>query len=170
MALREFEDRHHVRWRVWDVRPETHFGRMERAAHLARFYPQAWLVFEAEGSGQRRRLHPSPRGWEGLTDAELEWLLEQAEQELPRTSKLMRTFPYPGSDIWAVYPYYSETSAGGRVVLRFSSAGRNVDLEDWPLGWAEYSDDGLVTLLRGIPRTGAPMLSEHRRRRWNDSR
>lgn len=170
MPLREFEDRHRVQWRVWDVRPETYFGRMERAAHLAKFYPQGWLVFEAAASGQKRRLHPIPRGWEELADTELEWLLKQAEQVSPRVSKPLRTFPYPDGRVWAVYPYYADTPAGGRVVLRFSSAGRAVDLEDWPLRWAEYSDDGMVALLRGIPRAGPTTLPGRWRRRWNDPR
>lgn len=157
-----------MRWRVWDVSPQTHFGRTERAEHLARFYPQAWLIFEAVASGQKRRLHPIPRGWEELADTELEWLLEQADQVSPRAAQALRTFAYPDGHVWSVYPYYADTSAGGRVLLRFSSGGRTVDLEDWPLRWAEYTDEGLVALLRSIPRTTQKSVLGHPRRRWND--
>jgi hypothetical protein len=168
MPLREFEDRHHVKWRVWDVRPESHFRPEERSAHLAQFYPSGWLVFEAPASGQKRRLYPIPRGWDGLAEAELDWLLDEAERASTSPTKTLRTFHYPQGSVWAVYPYYADLPTGGRVVLRFSCAGRTVDLEDWPLLWANYSDAALVELLRRIPRAGPVEVSGTWRRRWDD--
>ena len=71
----------------------------------------------------------------------------------------MRTIRYPGGRYWSIY----EQPLAERVVLRFSSGARSLDLVAWPARWFERSDDELVELLRRAfprsysePSAGAP--------------
>ena len=75
----------------------------------------------------------------------------------------MRTFRYPGGRFWSVY----EQALGERVVLRFSSGTRSLDLLAWPPRWFEHPDEELIELLaRAFPRRSSdpPSGSAGRRR------
>jgi hypothetical protein len=93
MAHREFTDTRGVRWQVWDVIPQTVERRVriasetpwpglerrvreEPRAMLAKGHEGGWLAFEC--AAERRRLRPIPRGWDTVSDAELERLCGEA--------------------------------------------------------------------------------------------
>jgi len=94
VALREFQDRHGVNWRVCDVYPEGCEGRRHRdeAAYVGperrvreearernsvrEGFERGWLVFDSRA--ERRRLVPIPDGWERLPLARLELLCADA--------------------------------------------------------------------------------------------
>lgn len=86
----------------------------------------------------------------------------------------VRTFKYPGGRFWTVgeRPAQSSGPTGRpmeRVVLRFASGSRALDLMAWPRDWTRYSDRELADLLwSGFPRqpsAAAARASEFRRRR-----
>jgi hypothetical protein len=89
MPLREFDDSEGVRWRVWDVVPDSpgilasdpadHDA--HRSTRLTPGLEGGWLAFE-HGS-RKRRLSPIPPDWERLSPEELERLRDQA-REVPR--------------------------------------------------------------------------------------
>ena len=84
MAHREFSDADGVEWQVWEVSPSTAERRASgerrfgaRVARERRTQQQVrvrmedglaagWLVFEC--AGEKRRLHPVPKGWSDLPD------------------------------------------------------------------------------------------------------
>jgi hypothetical protein len=71
---------------------------------------------------------------------------------------VVRSFHYPGGRVWAVGVVRFPES-GGEPVLRFVSGARFVDLDRWPGGWIDFTDEQLYDLLR----YGAP-----RKERWRD--
>ena len=86
---RQFDDAKGRRWQVWEVIPTFAERRVLQKAVVvdrrARNQPRAslpvqmregWLAFETRG--ERRRLAPTPTGWELLSDRELVELLGQA--------------------------------------------------------------------------------------------
>lgn len=75
MALREFSDGKGVLWRVWDVTPDA-LSKRTAAEDYMRDWQDGWLCFESDSG--RRRLADFPAGWESLSDAQLERLLERA--------------------------------------------------------------------------------------------
>ena len=91
MAHRRFVDRSGRTWEVWSVSP-TKVERRERQAPfesaedrrkeaeyrvvLGSEMAKGWLCFES--AGEKRRLAPFPRTWEGLDDRELSTLLAAA--------------------------------------------------------------------------------------------
>jgi len=81
MALREFRDRGGALWRVWAVTPDFMHPATAAEDYLGD-YQEGWLTFECEHS--RRRLARIPHGWDELPEAELERLLESAEQAVRR--------------------------------------------------------------------------------------
>lgn len=92
MASREFHDEHGVFWTVWEVVPQMsdrrkrHLGppgglerrrmRLGPFASVPADYARGWLAFQS--AGDRRRLAPTPEGWEDLPDAELSALCAKA--------------------------------------------------------------------------------------------
>jgi hypothetical protein len=98
MAHKQFIDSKGTEWFVFDVTPRADERRSydrrrdgkaqepddrrseDRRVAVGGQRPprltKGWLCFEREG--ERRRLQPIPDGWTGLTDAELEKLVESA--------------------------------------------------------------------------------------------
>jgi hypothetical protein len=194
MTLREFTDKRGVTWRVWDITPESLRDLMGRADFPApaEFYRTGWLSFQSLSGTEKRSLSPIPPGWESLSGPELADLLERASLGVPRRPRrgpavppsspsaaaaspeaiaeagLVRAFVYPGGRAWTVCVVALEE--GGPQVLRFTSAGRSLDLATWPADWAELPEQALTALLRSIPRTTATPRPGTPRRRWNDPR
>jgi hypothetical protein len=100
MALREFTDSRGTAWTAWDVPPHRVFeqsrGRAERRTTVTPGYqPErrtgrerrrritnphlqaGWVCFTS--AREKRRLYPPPPAWDAATDAELEALLQQAD-------------------------------------------------------------------------------------------
>lgn len=86
----------------------------------------------------------------------------------------VRTFKYPGGRFWTVGERPAQTPGPtghpvDRVVLRFASGSRALDLMAWPRDWTRYSDRELADLLwSGFPRqptSASGRGSEFRRRR-----
>jgi hypothetical protein len=76
MALISFEDSQGVRWRVWNVaRENLSFGKVD---YLGQEYRTGWLVFQREGTDERRRLARFPDDWASLTPTQLERLCDGA--------------------------------------------------------------------------------------------
>jgi hypothetical protein len=61
----------------------------------------------------------------------------------------VRAFSYPGGRVWTVAERSAAEKSSGesRVVLRFSSGSRTLDLESFPGDWAHYPDEQLIDLL-----------------------
>jgi hypothetical protein len=79
MAVRDFTDSRGRQWRAWDVTPDELSPRTKDEDYLAQLYYTGWIVFEAVGGDDKRRLYPVPKGWDELPVAELEVLLRKAE-------------------------------------------------------------------------------------------
>lgn len=82
----------------------------------------------------------------------------------------VRTFRYPGGRVWTVAERLAADEEGGesRVMLRFSSGSRTLDMENFPADWVRYSDDRLIDLLCvAFPRPADREQSDsiHHRRR-----
>jgi hypothetical protein len=73
MAFREITDQDGRTWSVWDTNPHEFGGRSIIAAD----YVSGWLTFEC--ADEKRRLAPTPAGWEALDAPALLRLLEKAE-------------------------------------------------------------------------------------------
>jgi hypothetical protein len=192
MTLREFTDKRGVTWRVWDITPESLrdlTGGGDYPA-LAELYRTGWLSFQTLSGTEKRSVSPIPLGWESLSGPELADLLEHATLGVPRRSKrapavppskpsaaarspeaigesgLVRAFVYPGGRAWTVC--VASPAEGGPQVLRFTSAGRSLDLAAWPADWAALPEQALTLLLRSIPRAGPAPGPGTPRRRWDD--
>jgi hypothetical protein len=79
VGLREVRDAAGVLWNVFDVFPierQLAPGR-PTPTRLAPEMASGWLAFQSE-TGERRRVAPTPAGWERLNDAELLRLLAGA--------------------------------------------------------------------------------------------
>lgn len=74
MALRELTI-DGVEWQVWDVVPGTSMKSANR--HTAFDMPSGWLVLQCEQ--EKRRIVPTPKGWEEWSDAELVEAIKGAE-------------------------------------------------------------------------------------------
>ena len=79
MGLREIRDASGVVWNVFDVFPIRRQLAPGRPAptRLSPEMESGWLAFQSEG-GERRRVVPTPDGWDGLSDADLLRLLADA--------------------------------------------------------------------------------------------
>lgn len=195
MALREFTGRDGVRWKVWDITPEA-LHPSTRAEDYLQGFLDGWLVFESADGADKRRLYPVPRGWDERDDSELERLWSMADAvrakhqrvlptESPRKAEApaadlvvdphIRTFRYPGGRVWTVaeVPVLERSDEPGsrpsrhRVVLRFSSGARVLDLFAWPHWWPDLNEQELADLLwRAFPRDpgGENPTSNSRRR------
>lgn len=104
---------------------------------------------------------------------------ELQSHRMDAPSEDLRTFRYPGGRFWTVgeRPAQAAGPAGppvDRVVLRFASGARALDLVAWPRDWTRYSDRQLADLLwSGFPRqqgATASRASEFRRRRGEGER
>ena len=112
MGLRRFHSSENVEWHVWSVVPGSrlegerrdadrrhpepilYYRGHERRSDIdrRRYDPvvrpgmeRGWLTFESEM--ERRRMVPIPRGWEGLSDGELERLCLTADV-IPKSRRL----------------------------------------------------------------------------------
>lgn len=169
MAMRDLTDSTGTQWLVWDIRPEESHPITRFEDYLQGFL-DGWLVFETPDGRQRRRLHPIPKGWAELPDAELHLLLDRAQDANPdadaRSAEAMgakgtiRSFLYPGGRLWTVSEVVvqyrdpdGEPLGEPRTVLRFAAGRRTLDLLAWPPEWTEYDEAGLAALLaRAFPR------------------
>ena len=70
MALIAFRDSAGALWRVWNVSRES-LG-PARADYLGQEYRLGWLVFQRDGSDERRRLSQFPDDWAAMTSQQLE--------------------------------------------------------------------------------------------------
>jgi hypothetical protein len=102
------------------------------------------------------------------------WPALPAERGPSAPAGTIRTFRYPGGRFWTVYEHVTELPAPGatgvmrpRVVLRFTSGARSLDLLAWPADWYRHSDGELAELLwRAFPRDpSSHPTGPHRRRR-----
>jgi hypothetical protein len=192
MAFREFTDRNGVIWTVWDVRPGTTHLLLVAADHPLEYYHTGWLSFQTQLGTDQRVLSPIPPGWETFPESSLLDLLDRAtpmrsgrviQRELAATpnvparptavrevkrSPVVRAFVHSSGRAWTVT--MASPEYGGPPVLRFTSGGRSVDLHDWPVNWANLSDESLAALLRRVPRNSRPPGPGSPRRRWNDPR
>lgn len=76
MALITFRDSDGVHWRVWNVSRET-LG-SARSSYLGGEFQNGWLVFQREGSDERRRLADFPDDWASLPPDRLESMCRRA--------------------------------------------------------------------------------------------
>jgi hypothetical protein len=90
MAVREFTDSGGREWRVWDVTPESIHPPIKTEDYLADIYQTGWLVFETKAEDEKRRLSQIPADWSGLSDRDLEVLLQRAEVIPPRKLRALR--------------------------------------------------------------------------------
>ena len=192
MAMREFVDDADQRWMAWDIRPEESHP-ITRFEDYLQGYLDGWLVFETPDGHQRRRLHPIPRGWAELPDAELKVLFDRAEPAPPPGARLssprstersdapgsvVRSFLYPGGRLWTVaevptqYRDPDGTVLGeSRTVLRFSAGRRTLDLLAWPREWVDFDEEQLAALLcRAFPRQTHVRPENAPARRRSDAR
>lgn len=80
MALITFQDSQGARWRIWNVARESlSFGKSD---YLGQEYRAGWLVFQREGTDERRRLASFPDDWASLTPPQLERLCAAARPVL----------------------------------------------------------------------------------------
>jgi hypothetical protein len=85
--------------------------------------------------------------------------------------RVVRSFRYPGGRVWSAC-VVKHPEGGGPPLLRFSAGARHLDLREWPVEWADYTDDGLVALVRSVPRPEkpTPRSASTPRRRIGDPR
>jgi hypothetical protein len=201
MALREFSDGDGRAWRVWDITPEK-MHPSTRAEDYLQGVLEGWLVFEAADGHAKARLYPIPGMWAEADEAELRAMLGRAQpvrdaperrsgptratpadgslvgdrEVAPRGSPSVdvRTFRYPGGRVWTVAERMAAEKPGDepRVVLRFSSGSRSLELEKFPAEWVGYSTEQLIDLLcTAFPR---PTIHDNRddahHRRRGDTR
>jgi hypothetical protein len=130
----------------------------------ARLYPIPGMWAEADEAELRSMLHRAdpvrepPDRKSGPTrstpakEGEGSPVTWAGDREMPPSgtpSVAVRTFRYPAGRVWSVAEWTApETASGGsRVVLRFSSGSRTLDLESFPGDWIGYSDERLINLL-----------------------
>lgn len=77
MGLITFRDSQGVAWRVWNVSREM--LEATTADYLGQEYQGGWLVFQRDGSDERRRLGRFPDDWASLTRPQLEHLCARAQ-------------------------------------------------------------------------------------------
>lgn len=81
MALIAFRDSEGALWRVWNVSRES-LG-SSRADYLGQEYRLGWLVFQRDGSDDRRRLSQFPDDWAAMTSPQLERMCALARPVTP---------------------------------------------------------------------------------------
>jgi hypothetical protein len=86
MDVREFTDERGRSWRAWPVIPGLSKASTSGRQFLGDFQ-NGWICFEGLGSSARRRLPYRDANWAGISDEELERLLEQAIDAPVRASK-----------------------------------------------------------------------------------
>ncbi len=104
---------------------------------------------------------------EDLAVARLSVEAREAQEAPPDERRArLRTFQYPGGQMWTVGTLTTSDERGRREVLRFLSGLHSVDLERWPDDWERFSDAELAALLRtgAPPRSSAQNPTPHRRR------
>lgn len=80
MALRTFTSPDGIEWNVWNVVPTLSHN--DRKLALGDGMTTGWLCFE--GNGVKRRIVPTPDGWEAWSDAQLAEALGSAQSVMPR--------------------------------------------------------------------------------------
>ena len=76
MALITFRDSQGSAWRVWNVSRES--LTTTQTDYLGQEYRTGWLVFQREGSDERRRLAQFPDDWSSLSPLQLEHMCTSA--------------------------------------------------------------------------------------------
>lgn len=126
----------------------------------ARLYPIPGMWAEADEGELRAMLQRAepvrepperrPGPTQGLQREEAGSQVGDREVARPGSPSVeVRTFRYPAGRVWSV----AERTAAGRpgiearVVLRFSSGSRSLDVDSFPADWVGYSDDQLIDLL-----------------------
>lgn len=105
MAYREFTDAEGTVWTAWDVppwrvfaparsyeerrlsdtpgyQPERRVSSDRRRSRAGAMSERGWVCFE--GAGEKRRLAPTPAGWDQASEAELANLCRRAAPETAR--------------------------------------------------------------------------------------
>jgi hypothetical protein len=77
MGVREFTDDEGRPWRAWPVIPGLSRASSSGRQFLGEFQ-DGWICFEGLGTSARRRLPCRHTNWPGVTDQELQHLLQQA--------------------------------------------------------------------------------------------
>jgi hypothetical protein len=148
----------------------------------ARLYPIPMRWAEMDDEGLQELLARADQVREGERRSGPIGIVSEAgtaapDPEPPRVTtpaQDVRTFKYPGGRFWTVGERPAQTSGPTgrpveRVVLRFASGARALDLMAWPRDWTRYSDRELADLLwSGFPRkpgSAVARASEFRRRR-----
>jgi hypothetical protein len=99
---------------------------------------------------------------EGSESSSGSWVGDREVAHSGSPSVEVRTFRYPAGRVWSV----AERTAGeesrgeSRLVLRFSSGTRTLDLDAFPGDWVRFSDEQLINLLC----TAFPRPTEHEQR------
>lgn len=85
MAERTFTAPDGTLWQTWSVVPGEHADWPAHArSHLPPAMADGWPCFES--AGEKRRLHPIPRGWEERSEAELWGFCRSAAAVQPRAA------------------------------------------------------------------------------------
>jgi hypothetical protein len=98
MPVREFTSPDGRRWTAWNVVPGQHVSLAARSiAHLPPELEEGWLCFEC--AEEKRRLAPTPPGWEEMDDDALTALCASAAHAPPvRRTLLTRPAPADPAD------------------------------------------------------------------------
>jgi hypothetical protein len=140
----------------------------------ARLYPIPGMWAEADDVELRAMLHradpvrdaPERKSGPVLTAASegsaaspASWAGDRQVAQSGAPSVEVRTFRYPAGRLWTVAERTTARKSSGesRVVLRFSSGSRSLDLGSFPVDWVRYSDEQLIDLLC----TAFPRATEH---------
>lgn len=80
---------------------------------------------------------------------------------------VVRSFRYPGGQIWRAY-VVAPDDTGTPPVLRFASDTHSIDLSEWPPEWVDLSDTQLGELLRVGESIQERRREEGAHRRYDD--
>ena len=191
MALREFIDKRGVKWKAWDISPDS-VHPVTRLEFVVGEFQDGWLAFES--AHERRRVADYPGNWMELPDADLEELCalatpipppeivdrtgefrrmvesetlarEEHERRSPTETHTVRTFPGPGSREWMVTVLTLGTLPGSKKVLRFTANDGTVrDLTEWPDDWHRLTDEQLLAMAKRADQSGQDRETPARRR------
>lgn len=76
MSLRTFRDAAGTAWEAWEIMPTN---RLTQHGAVTAELSLGWLTLRSPG--ERRRVCPTPEGWQRMTDDELRAMLASAEPE-----------------------------------------------------------------------------------------
>ena len=96
-GIRDFVDADGKLWHVWEV-PAEQLSARARPGTYAGEFESGWLAFEAESTGERRRLPGYPREWHDVTNDRLEALCREAQPVTKRKREASGGMANPGDD------------------------------------------------------------------------